>query len=1068
MPVTHSIRHPLQLLCSLAAVFLFASCEKKIVAISEEAEAETIRYEKVSFNNHVMPILSDKCFHCHGPDAKNQESDYRLDTEENAKKALEGGGFGIVAGNLQESVLHKNIHSTGDDMMPPADSNRSLSDSERKTIDAWISQGAEYTKHWAYIPVPKKIELPEKTEWANNEIDQFVQDQFAKHQLQPATEVSKEKWLRRVTFDLTGLPPTLQELDTFAADESTDSYEKVVDRLFLTDAYAERMTNEWMDVARYADSYGYQVDRSRYVWPWRDWVISSFKKNQRYSEFMTWQIAGDLLPNATREQKLATTFNRLHSQKTEGGSVPEEFRVEYVSDRLHTFGTAFLGLTMECSRCHDHKYDPISTKSYYEMSSFFANIDEAGLYPYFNDDLAPPPTLILSTDAQDKEIAAKSASVKIAEENLTNTRESERSSFETWLKNRPQEVIWKNKLAHITFDSISGGKFPNSVNLKIHAANNPANKLIAEGKKGGAVKLTGDHAINLNLPKIDRDAPLSVSFWIKPAKRHERAVILHQTRAWTDSASKGYELLLEDGKLSAAWIHFYPGNALRVKASKALPINVWSHVMITYDGSSQAEGLKIYTDGILAPSEVIRDQLTKEIVKRVGKSLTIGQRARDKGFKEGQIDDLQVFARDLTAIEAQQLFDENSLSKLLVKPHTNLSAVEQNQLWQYYLANYSAKYSTALKSLHKSRTEHNAAMDTTTEIMVMKEMVQPKKAYILTRGLYSNRGEEVTANTPNFLPSFPEGMKKDRLGLTKWLLADENPLTSRVAVNRYWQMIFSRGIVATPEDFGSQGTRPTHANLLDWLSRDFMDNNWDVRRLLKQMVLSSTYRQSTVTSPEMREIDPKNIYLSRGNPARLSAEMIRDQALATSGLLNQQVGGASVRPYEVAYSLKPQKPETKNGLYRRSLYTWWQITAPAPVMTTFNASKRAVCRVSRDVTSSPLQALILLNGEEFVEASRALGLKMLAQFPKLEDQPAMVDAMFRTLTSRLPETYEREIFLKLYRDQLDYYQRAPKEAAALLEVGHAPKSKTIDDASQAAATTLANTISNLDECLLKR
>jgi len=1067
MPILHSIRHPLHLLCSLAAVFLAASCERKTATTSSEtAEPETIAYEKVSFNNHVMPILSDKCFHCHGPDAKNQKSEYRLDTEENAKKALEGGGFGIVAGNLEKSVIHQNIHSTGDDMMPPADSNRSLSDSERRILDAWISQGAEYTKHWAYIPVPKKIDLPEKTEWANNEIDQFIQDQFAKHSLQPAEEISKEKWLRRVTFDLTGLPPTLEELDAFTADKSTDAFEKVVDRLFLTDAYAERMTNEWMDVARYADSYGYQTDRARYVWPWRDWVISSFKKNQSYSEFMTWQIAGDLLPSPTREQILATTFNRLHSQKAEGGSVEEEFRVEYVSDRLHTFGTAFLGLTMECCRCHDHKYDPISTKTYYEMSSFFANIDEAGLYAYFNSNAVPPPTLLLTTDAQDKDIAIKLAAVKTAEKNLTTVKTAERPGFETWLTTRPQTPAWKNILTHLTFDAIARGKFVNSVNPKAPASSNAANKVVPNGVTDGAVQLTGDLPIELGLPKSNREAPLTFSFWIKPATLHQRAVVFHQSKAWTDSASKGYELLIEDGKLSAAWIHFWPGNALRVNAVEALPLKKWTHVSISYDGSSRAKGVKIYINGALAPSEIVRDQLTKEI--NSGKSLAIGQRFRDSGFKMGQLDDFKVFGRNITAIEAQQLFDGKSLTTLLSKLPTTLTAPEKEQLFQYYLDNHSASYIAALSSLQAVRVKYNTAMDSTTEIMVMKEMPKPKKAYILERGLYSEHGEEVTANTPPFLPPFPKGLKKNRLGLAQWLLADKNPLTSRVTVNRYWQMIFSRGIVSSPEDFGSQGSRPTHANLLDWLSRDFMDHNWDVRRLLKQMVISSTYRQSTVTSLEMRDIDPKNLYLSRGNPARLSAEMIRDQVLATSGLLKQQVGGVSVRPYEVAYALKPMKPDKRNGLYRRSLYTWWQITAPAPVMTTFNASKRAVCRVSRDVTASPLQALVLLNGAEFVEASRVLGVKILSQFPKPEDQPAMVDAMFRTLTSRKPESHEREIFLKLYQEQLAYYQQAPEEAAALLKVGHAPKSRTIDIASQAAATNLANTISNLDECLLKR
>jgi hypothetical protein len=1062
-------------LWTLVGSCFFVSCEKKsptanVGNADSQAETEQVLFEKVSFNNDVMPILSDKCFHCHGPDAKNQESGYRLDTEENAKKALEGGGYGIFAGSLEKSELHQRIHSTGEDMMPPADSNRFLSDSERKILDTWISQGAEFSKHWAYIPVPDKVDLPEKTEWASNEIDRFVQEQFVERNLQPAEEVSKEKWLRRVTFDLTGLPPTLEALDAFAADDSPRAYEKVVDQLFKTDAYAERMTNEWMDVARYSDSYGFQTDKPRFVYPWRDWVISSFKKNQSYSEFITWQVAGDLLPNPTRDQILATTFNRLHPQKVEGGSVEEEFRVEYVADRLHTFGTAFLGLTMECSRCHDHKYDPLSTKSYYEMTSFFANIKEAGLYSFFNPKAVPPPTLLLTSTAEDKDLETKLFNVVKAEINLKKVQATERPAFENWLTtlNQTAKPAWGNLQAHHTFDNLSGDKYTNTANLKAPASSDPANKIVKAGKIGAAVQLSGDHPINTKLPRSNREQPLSYSFWIKPAELHERAVIYHQSKAWTDSASKGYELLLEDGKLSAAWIHFYPGNALRVKAEKPLPINKWTHVTITYDGSSQAKGVKIHINGTLTASEIIHDNLTKEIISRAGKSLAFGQRFRDSGFKNGQIDEFKAFSRNITALEVQELYDGKSLTALLAKTSQSLTSPEKDQLFQYYLSNHSGPYAAALKSLKDMRTKYNSTMDKTKEIMVMEELPEPKIAHILDRGLYSAKGEVVTANTPDYLPPFPEGVKKDRLGLTKWLLADNNPLTSRVTVNRYWQMIFSRGIVSSPEDFGSQGSRPTHARLLDWLARDFMESEWDVQRLLKRMVLSSTYRQSTITSPEMRLIDPKNIYLSRGNPARLTAEMIRDQVLATSGLLENKVGGASVRPYELAYSLKPMKPGKGNDLYRRSLYTWWQVTAPAPVMTTFDASKREVCRVSRDVTSSPLQALILLNGEEFIEASRMLGLKMITQFPKSKDQPAMIEAMFRTLTSRVPETYEREIFLNLYQDQLEYYKSAPKEAAELLKVGRAPKSETIGNATQAAATILANTISNLDEVLLKR
>ena len=1038
--------------------------------VPQETSVQNKEDRIVDFNDEVMPILSDKCFHCHGPDVENQKSDFRLDTEEQAKKMLKDGGYGIVAGNLEKSAVHKRIHITGEYMMPPPDSNRSLSQEEKQILDAWIMQGAKYTKHWAYVPIPKDVLIPEKTSWARNEIDRFIHAKLLKHHLEPAEEISKEKWLRRVTFDLTGLPPTLDELDAFLADHSENAYDKVVDRLFDTDAYAERMTNEWMDVARYADSYGYQTDKARFVWPWRDWVIGSFKKNQRYKDFVTWQLAGDLLPNATREQIQATTFNRLHPQKVEGGSVPEEFRIEYISDRLHTFGTAFLGLTLECSRCHDHKYDPpLSAKSYYEMSAFFANIDEAGLYSYFNPKSPPPPVLALTTEAQDKDIAQKDAEIKKSEQNLVRIKKSERVAFDTWLSNAPVKPAWKGILADIDFEALEEGKFANQVNSETSASSADSNRVVSENVRGNIVQLTGDHAITVGgVPVMNREVPVSFSFWIKPTQFHKRAVVFHQSRAWTDSASKGYELLIEDGKLSAAWIHFWPGNAARIKTVNPLPVNQWTHVAVTYDGSSSAKGIKFYINGLAGDAEIVRDNLTKEIVDQAGKSLVIGERFRDKGFKNGQLDDFKVFSGVLSPLEVKQLWDNQSLTAMLSKASGVLTLSEKEQLFQYYLRNHSLAHVLGLKHLQEARLARYKAYDNVTEIMVMKEMPQPKKTYLLKRGIYDDRGEEVSPNTPDILAPFSDTMERNRLGLAKWLFADNHPLTARVTVNRYWQMIFSRGIVATPEDFGSQGDRPTHAELLDWLARDFMDHGWDVRRLLKQMVLSATYRQSTVTAPEMREKDPKNLYLSRGHAVRLTAEMIRDQALATSGLLDRKVGGASVKPYEVAYGLKPMKPDKKNGLYRRSVYTWWQITSPAPVMTTFDASKRDVCRVNRDVTASPLQALVLLNGPEFVEAHRVLGAKMLTQFAKEEDEPEMVNTLFRTLISRWPDTREQKMFLELYRNQLDYFRKHTNEAVALLKVGSAPKAKDIDDARQAAAAILANTIFNLDECLIKR
>ncbi|PAW63429.1 MAG: hypothetical protein B9S36_04790 [Verrucomicrobiia bacterium Tous-C2TDCM] len=1023
------------------------TCYLAICLAAVQAQAQ-----KIEFNRDIRPILSDKCFACHGPDAKNAKSEYRLDTFDHATTAVDGV-TGIVPGKLKDSEVHWRIHSDdASEVMPPPESKRSLNPAEIALLDRWIEQGAEYQKHWSFVPVPAEVPVPKvASDWVKNGIDAFVLTKLQEKGFSPSPETSREKWLRRVTFDLTGLPPTPTELDAFLADSNPDAYEKVVDRLLASEASAERLTAEWLDVARYSDSYGFQVDGDRFVWPWRDWVIRAFRENLPYDDFITWQLAGDLLPDATRDQKLATAFNRLHPQNVEGGSVPEEFRVEYVADRVHTYGTAFLGLTMECSRCHDHKYDPITAKDYYSLSAFFANIDEAGLYSYFTP-AVPTPTLWLPDPKQEEELARISAEVAALEKDLASRITSAKSDYETWLAAQTTPATLPAPIAAHDFDELVGGGFPNLV-AKGAAAKTNANNVLVAGRRGQAVKLTGDDAVTLGVGNFSRSDPFSVSLWMQTPDRKARAVVLSRSKAWTDAASRGYELLIEKGKLNAALVHYEPGNALRVQTKNEFPVGSWHHVALTYDGSSRAAGLRLYVDGEEAPIEIVRDKLTREITGGGSDTIVIGERMRDSGFKNGLVDDFRVYDRNLSGAAVKSLASD--AATFTPDPH-------------YFLTEHDAASRELRGRLLEKRKEQSALVEKIPEIMVMAELEgKARETHLLERGSYLTPAEVVAPATPAFLPSMPADAPKDRLGLAQWTVSAENPLPARVTVNRYWQRLFLNGLVATAEDFGSQGRLPTHPELLDWLARDFVNHGWDLRHLLKTIVLSATYRQSSnVASGELATIDPENTLLYRYPAPRLTAEMLRDNALAVSGLLVNQVGGPSVKPYDIEFAFKPSSPDKGPGLYRRSVYTYMRQTAPSPLMTTLNASKRDVCQVKIERTDSPLQGLVMLNAPQFAEAARVLAAKLVAQHG--DDDAALVKDAFRRLTSRLPDDEERMVLSSLLAEQQTHFESRPGDAKALLAAGGSAPSQTTQPARVAAAATLVSTLLNFDESLSKR
>lgn len=1047
----------------------------------------SVASDSVSYNFDVKPILSDRCYHCHGPDAENQASEFRLDTEENALADL-GGYAGIVPGDLEASEVHLRIRSTDGDQMPPEDAVRQLTEREKDVLDAWILSGAKYESHWSYRRLPRHVDVPEVGgSWAKNRIDHFVLRRMNAAGLSPNEQASKAAWLRRVTFDLTGLPPTVAEVEAFSRDNSPSAYANKVDELLSSVACAERLTAEWLDVARYSDSYGYQRDDPRFVWPWRDWVIEAFQQNMPYDQFITWQLAGDLLPESTRDQVLATTFNRLHSHKKEGGVAVEEFRIENVADRTHTVGSAFMGLTFECARCHDHKYDPITMRDYYGLSSFFANVDERGLISYFTD-AVPTPSMPLPSEAQEQGLNHAADAIASAEKNLALTRELAEEDFKGWLAQREPTSHIKGLVAHLQFDAFESPvphdeideydkkkKTPANLSKKhgLHNSAEPENQahttkanLLVDGKYGKAIKLTGDDAVEIpNTGQYSRDRPFSIALWMKPAEIDKRAVIYRHSRGWDDAGSIGYELTKLGGKLSAKLVHFWPGNSLCVETDAQLQADTWVHVAVTYDGSSKASGLRIFIDGVPANQHVVQDSLTRQITKWSGgdRNLAIGSRYRDRGFKDGLVDEFCVFDRTLSKLEVQQVYGGQALEKALATPTSELTPSERNALLEYYALAIHQPSQQARTELRNARRKWNVTMDSIPAITVMREQVEPRPAYILDRGGYDNRGERIEADTPAFLPGFPTDAPRNRLGLAAWLTSSDHPLTARVAVNRYWQMMFGQGFVRTPEDFGVQGDRPTHPEILDWLARDFVDHGWDVRRLLRMMALSATYRQSAIVPRSVRDKDIENRFLARQFANRLTAEMIRDNALAVSGLLSPQVGGPPAKPYDLGLSYKPASPDQGAGLYRRSLYTFWQRTSPAPIMTTLNANMRDVCRLRRDVVSSPLQALVLLNGTQFVESARVFAGKLLETHG--EDAPGIVRQAFVSLTSQAPNTEQTKILLDLYREQLQYYRQHPKKAEGLLTVGNATTEEKSSVAELAAATVLVNSIMNLDECV---
>ncbi len=1009
--------------------------------------------EKVSFAREILPILSDKCFHCHGPDKEHQKADLRLDIRANAIAA-----DAIQPAHPEKSEILLRIFSQdAEEIMPPPEAHRELSSVQKELIKNWINQGAEYEPHWAFVAPPDSIpvlETADKT-WPKNPIDQFILSRLEKEKLKPSSPAPPERWLRRVTFDLTGLPPTQTEIDAYLADTTPTAPETVVDRLIASPHFGERMATPWLDVARYADSFGYQADIGTEAWPYRDWVIKSFNLNIPFDQFIIQQVAGDLLENPTRDQRLATTFNRIHRKTNEGGSVPEEFRQDGISDRVHTVGTAFMALTFECSRCHDHKFDPIATKDYYSLGAFFNSIEEAGLIQggEDGDSVLPQPSLQLPSDDQEKKLASHQSDMVTAESALADFIKTAEPEFQSWLTSgKPFPTPDLAALFH--FDENSGDCLKNEIDPK-KPAETGGNQL-APGKSGNGILADGDNLTKLpDLGIAHADQPFSFSLWLKPAQIHERAVVFANSSSF-DLPFSGYELLLVDNHLLWSLNRELPGCAASISSKTKIPANEWTHVTVTNDGSRRASGLKIFINGQAAETLVASDNLTRDF--QIGDALNFMARGRDIGMKNGMVDEVAIYLRAISAAEVSAQFSGKPIS----------ADTEPALLREYYFSAVNPSARDLANKLNAVRAAYRTEQRGVREIVTMRESAEPVPAHILIRGDYSSIGEKVSRETPAWLPPFPADQPRNRLGFAKWLTSPNHPLTARVTINRIWQEIFGMGIVATSENFGLQGAQPSHPALLDWLARDFMAHGWDQKHAIRQMVLSATYRQDSTTSPELRERDPANALLARGPSRRLTAEMLRDSALAVSGLLSEKIGGPPAMPYQAPGSmwrvlnnfLPEYKQDTGEGLYRRSLYTYWRRTTTPPNMMIFDATTRDACATRRQVTNTPLQPLVMLNDPQFVEAARKLGERILKNAGTGDEGRARW--AYREVLGKSPVSAQLTILLAIITEQRGFFKSKPSDAEALLKIGDSKPDASLDPIEAATFTTFAQSLLNLD------
>ena len=1024
------------------------------------------------FNRDIRPVLADNCFHCHGPDPGTRKAGLRLDTEAGffaARQSKDGKEIPptIIKGKPEQSTLYQRILSKDEDeVMPPPETHKKLKPEQIAQIKAWIEQGAPWQPHWSLLPpIAVTPPTPKDAGWAKNPIDRFVLARLEQAGLTPAPEAEARTLIRRLALDVTGLPPSpellAKHLPKDGARLSDAQVRALVDELMATPAYGEHRARYWLDAARYADSHGLHFDNPREMWPYRDWVVKSFNANQPFDQFTVEQIAGDLLPNPTESQLIATGLQRCNVTTNEGGTIVEENLANYAADRVQTMGWVYFGLTTNCAQCHDHKFDPFTQKDFYSLAAFFRNTTQPGLDGNVKDGRGP--VLYLPTDADRPRFKALPGEIEAAKKTAQDIRATAQKDFDGWVAklkaaDLDQDIPTKGLLGRFALNEGAGTPAQTRATGPLTWSKDGQTGSAPLLKKGANLEL-GD------VGNFDTMKPFTVGGWFRPAGVQGLQALV--ARMDDPKAAQGWSLFLNNANYGFYLISKWPNDAIKVTTAKPIAKkDTWQHVLLTYDGGGKAEGIKLYVDGAMVPLNLEINKLTTSSQAKTPTRL--GQRSASE-FYEGNAQEVRFYDRALSGAEA---FTLARVDGIRAKVAGKLAGKDRAAVLDYYLGVRRPDVLAAATRQTTLEAEFKAIKDRSplTHIQEERKDMMPM-ANILLRGAYDKKGDQVAAEIPAALGKLPADAPKNRLGLARWLVSDQNTLTARVTVNRFWQEIFGQGLVKTSEDLGIMGTPPTHPELLDWLAVEFRRTGWDVKGFYRLMLTSATYRQAAVQTKEKVDKDRDNSLFSRGPRFRMDAEMIRDQALATSGLLATRMGGPGTKPYQpeniwevVGVGIQAYRPDKGENLYRRSVYNYWRRMAPPASLDLFNAPSREVSCVRRDRTNTPLQALVTLNDPQFVEAARVLAQRTLLG---AKDDGARLQAAAERALARTLKPAETTILQASLASLRQHYAAKPADAEALLKVGDTPADPALPKPELAAWTMLCNQLLNLDEVLNK-
>ncbi len=1077
--------------CLIAIPLLaLVACERHPAAAGRnQGNDEAVQeLEKLSFNTHVQPVLSEYCYHCHGPDAGTREpkaEPLRLDIAEAALAKRESGEPVIIPGDSENSLMVRLMRSRDPElMMPPPESHKEIPEDVIALLARWIEEGAEYEKHWAFEP-PSRPPVPTAAhpELVRNPVDAFIQQKLAAADLAPMPEADPRALARRAALDLTGLLPDPASVEAFAADPGEDSYRAYLDGLFESTAYAEHRARYWLDYARYADTHGLHFDNRRSIWPYRDYVIRSFAAHKPFDRFVREQLAGDLIAAGDADALIATGYIRSNVTTNEGGTIPEEIHASNTRDRAEAFGAAFLGLTVGCAACHDHKFDPVSMEEFYSLSAFFHNTAEDAWDRNRPD---PPPVLRLPDDAEkraaiDRAVAERSQAIARRE----SFRRQAPQRFSAWLAagHKPLAVSSENLELHLPLDEGHGA----TVHNRAPAAGSwqiTTNPPVWGEYPWFHPSVRMDIRSDLAIPEhgdFDTGDAFSAALWAKPrikvgGSNTGDGAFLARMGKTKDGPLRGWDLYLAGNKLVVHLSHDWPGQAIRVEA-EGINRSEWNHIGFTYDGSATAAGIKLFLNGRPLETKVVHDTLTPGLTIRSEHPLTLGSRQGEARLSEIALQEVKLFRRALPLEEFARLPFEHFTARLLAAqsdPAAWNAWQRHFALERFFLENHDPEAIALRDEIARLNAEIEQLGDKGAPTLIAQPRPEPPYAWTLGRGVYANREKLVGPASPAVLPPLPDETVRNRADLADWLFQPDHPLFARVTVNRIWQEVFGTGLVDTPDDFGIMGSRPSHPELLDWLAVEFRESGWNLRHIYTLLLTSHSYRQDTRITAEALAGDPDNRLLSRGPRFRMDAEMLRDTALQASGLLVDKIGGPPVKPYQPpgiwdAVSMpesdtKKYEEDRGENLYRRSLYSFWKRFAPPPSLETFDAQARETVCIRRARTNTPLQALVSMNDPQFFEAARLLAERAIRHD---SDPSARLNFIAGTLLARPLAADEIETLNRRAAAFSAFYRENPDDARAILANGQHPADPGIDPIDAATWTMIANLMFNLDETLVK-